>query len=1041
MPSVEAIPELLGDIGFNAMYLGKLAEQCQKEGGIVPFVGAGMSAPFGFPQWGEFLLGTANNQELKAEIQERLDALEYEEAASLVGDKLGWRAFEDLLRRSFNDEKLPVSLAGAVTQLAKFRPGPIVTTNFDHVLETAFRDAGRPLLPIWHSHAVRGAEALQHNRPLLLKMHGDWEDSENRILTRKQYEDAYGDLDTEHIDHRRPLPQLLNILLPSRSCLFLGCSLKQDRTMRLLKTIAEQYRTMHFAAVEKPKTESEFEARSRELSNLGICPIWYPYQRHDLLDPLLGYLAAKSMAGLAASSFRVPAPPREPPNNIPRPPNETVGRYDEIHQLSSMLKGVRLVMIVGGGGCGKSRIAIEVAQEVRLGFPDGVWYVDLAELSEKADKENLVPARIGSVAGIPQQPSRPPLEALVDRFSQGKHLLIMDNCEHLVTSCRKLLAELLERCAELHVLGTSRTVLALAEERVYPLATLETPELGMELSDIVANESVQLFKARARVGFEITEANASVIAELCRHLDGIPLAIEVAAARLGVRSVAQMNKESRSLMTLLEGVEVDDLRHWRTVNAAIEWSYSLLSKPLRDFLRSLAVFDGGWTEERATALYAERLKKPGGTVNLLQKLLDNSMVVSREVNISQRFRMLEPVRQFMKEKLSAKELASYEAKHAVIFSGLVEESSGQLLKGDQSQWLDTLQSEVDNIRAAFRWALEHKDVQTALRMAAHAWRFLEIRGYFAEGRQRMSEAIGLEGADAHPLLLERALSGAGWLAYRQADFTAAKSWMERALALAEKNQNRAGISNARNDLGNVARIHGQAALAREHLTASLEMERENGNQRMVAVALYNLGAVALDQGDLEEASRKLSQSLDSFREQANSREIAFPLRSLAEVALLRDEAGLAREYAEESLAIRRGLKDSKGCADTLATIAWIEVRAGHAEVAIERVAECLALAKAIADQRTLSEALEIAALVHSKRGNDAVVVQLTAGTARIRARLGFALPPVRKTFIDEIIAAARSHMTDSEYNGLWRRGESREVRGLVDIVLNTTASS
>jgi predicted ATPase len=1033
MPTASAIREHLAELPYNSMYLQLLETQCQKEGGIVPFVGAGFSAAFGYPQWGPFLLDTTANPAFKVAIQEKLDTFNYEGAASLVREKLGWRLFEDLLRDAFEDKRLPADpLKGAVAQLPKFRPGPVVTTNFDRVIEKVFRDAGRPLMAIWHSQAVKGSEALQHNRALLLKMHGDWEDSDNRVLTNEEYEAAYGDLRPEKIDYKRPLPQLLNILLPSRSCLFLGCSLKQDRTMTMLKTIAAQYKTMHFAVVEVPEKKEEFEQRQKELSDLGICPIWYPFgERHASIEPLLEYLAVKSVSGVVKVYSTLER--KEPPNNIPMPPNATVGRAEEILELTAMLSGARLVMITGAGGCGKSRVVIEVARETRFKFPEGVWYVDLADLSEKADKEELVPARIGSIAGIPQQPSRPPLEALVDHFGQGRHLLLLDNCEHLASSCAKLVVELLARCPRLQVLGTSRSALMLSEERVYPLSTLPVPEEGLDLAAIQANESVKLFKERAGARFHVNESNGDMVAALCRTLDGIPLAIEVAAARLGVQSVAQMNKESQNLMNMLAGVQVDDLRNWHTVNAALEWSYRLLTKPSRDFLRSLAVFDGGWTEQRATALYASRLKKTKSTVDLLQKLLDNSMVVSRDIKGVQRFRLLEPVRQFLKAKLTEKEIAEYGDKHAAIFAALAEESSSELLKVDQAKWLDTLQSEVDNLRAAFRWAVENKHAETALRLTAYVWRFLEIRGYFAEGRKRAEEAIGMNGADGHPELLERALSGAGWLAYRQADFADAQSLIERALDLAEANGNGAGISNALNDLGNICRIHGNYDAAREHFSRCLDMVKENPNKRMFAVVLYNLGAIALDQGDLEEASRKLAQSLDSFRDQSNKREIAFPLRSLAEIALLRGDLELARDYAGESLAIREELKDSKGRADTLCSLAWIEIRAGNPVEARAHLKESLALAKAIGDRRTLSEALEVGALVHSGEDDHAVAVQLVAGARHVRERLGFVLPPVRKKFIDEISTMAKGRMTSSEYQGFQQRGASRDSNALIDL--------
>jgi predicted ATPase len=1031
MPNVTDIVDALGGIGYNAMYLPNLVKRCQT-GGIVPFVGAGMSRPT-FPLWNDFLLGTTQNPALKAEINARLGAFQYEEAASLIRARLGWRLFEDLLQSAFGDERLPSgTIGGAVKRLAEFPPGPIVTTNFDRVIETVFAQAGKPLAPVWHDQAVAGSEALQHNEAFLLKLHGDWKHMNTRVLTREEYETAYGDADLNQIDHHRPIPQLLNILLPSRSCLFLGCSLKQDRTMRLLRTIAGIYQTTHFAAVEKPSDPLEFETRTRELSELGICPIWYPTGEHAWLDPLLEYLAGKShvisQPAPISNAFR-----REPPNNIPRPPNPTVGRGEEIHQIIAMLGGASLVVILGAGGCGKSRVAMDVAYEIRHEFPEGVWFVDLANLSEKADKENLLPARIGSIAGVPQQPARPPLEALVERFASGKHLVVLDNCEHLISSCSALLIELLARCPGLQVLATSRKPLEVSQQRPYPLSTLLVPPSDASKDMLLKNESIQLFVARAGKKFEVTDANASAVAELCRALDGLPLAIELAAARLGVRSVQQMNKESRALLASLEGGKIDDLRHWNTLNAALEWSYKLLPKVLRDFLRPLAVFDGGWTEEWATAMHTVKLGKSGVAANMLQKLLDNSVVVSREVNGVVRFRFLEPIRQFVLEKLTAAEALEYRGRHAAIFATLSEEASPQLLKGDQAKWLSVLQEEVDNLRAAFRFAMETGDTETALRVVGSVWRFLEIRGYYTEGRQRSTEAIAMAGAEKHPALLQKALSGAGWLAFRQADFVQAESLIAKALEIAEKLEDAPGTANALNDLGSIARVHGQYSAASERLTRCLDMERRLGDRRMVGVALHNLGCVALDQGDLDDASRKLAESLDEFREQSNRREIAFPLRALAEVALFRSEPGLARDYGRESLEIRVELKDSKGRAETLCTLAWVEIEAGDPAGAMEMLTESLGLAKAIGDRRTISEALEVAALAYSRLEKAEIATQLLGGASRVRQRIGFAMPPVRKKHIDAVIADGKSRLGEVEFQGLWQRGESHEADTLIEL--------
>jgi len=234
-------------------------------------------------------------------------------------------------------------------------------------------------------------------------------------------------------------------------------------------------------------------------------------------------------------------------------------------------------------------------------------------------------------------------------------------------------------------------------------------------------------------------------------------------------------------------------------------------------------------------------------------------------------------------------------------------------------------------------------------------------------------------------------------------------------------------------LGSIARVHGQYSAASERLTRCLDMERRLGDRRMVGVALHNLGCVALDQGDLDDASRKLAESLDEFREQSNRREIAFPLRALAEVALFRSEPGLARDYGRESLEIRVELKDSKGRAETLCTLAWVEIEAGDSAGAMEMLTESLGLAKAIGDRRTISEALEVAALAYSRLEKAEIATQLLGGASRVRQRIGFAMPPVRKKHIDAVIADGKSRLGEVEFQGLWQRGESHEADALIEL--------
>lgn len=1032
VPTAATISGRLGEIRRNAMYFPQLVERCQSDE-VIPFIGAGMSMPT-FPLWGKFLLGTADKSgaKLKEDIRAKLSRFEYEEAASLARERLGWRLFEDLLQETFADKHFSShKITGALSWLTHFKPGPLVTTNFDRMIESVFHDAGLPLMAVWHSYAIQGTKAFQRKQPFLLKLHGDWEDIEHRVLTKEDYNSAYGDGTAAKLDYELPIPQLLNILLSSRICLFLGCSLKQDRTIAILRLITDRHKTEHYAAVPLPEGDAATDDREQELSNMGIRPIWYPPEAgHAWLSPLLEYLAAKSRTP-PRKAFLSGETHWEPPNNISKLTNNTLGRQEEIQQVANMLSGARLVMILGTGGCGKTRVAIEVAQHVKSRFQHGAWFADLANLSEKADQENLIPARIGSIVNIPQQPGRPPLDALVEKFGSDRHLLVLDNCEHLVTSCSALIAELITNCPNVRILATSRKALDVSDQQTYPLAPLRVPEANLALSELEENESVRLFLARAGKKFQLTEANAEAVTGLCRALDGLPLAIEIAAARLGVRSVQQMNKESRALMTLLEGVKADNLRHWGTLDAALEWSYKLLPKSLRDFLRPLAIFDGGWTEEWAEKIYEGHSQKKWSVAHMLQKLLDDSMVTSREAGGVTRFRMLEPVRQFVRKKLTRAEAEEHERNHALCFAFLAEQAEVQLLKGDQAKWLALLQLEIDNIRGAFRWAKERRDAETALRIAGSIWRFFEIRGPFDEGRGRAEEAIDMDEARQYPELLEKALSGGGWLAYRESDFAQAETLLTAALSLAEQLGNQARISNASNDLGNIARIRGQYDLARQRLTRCLESARLQDNKRMISVSVYNLGAVALEEYNLDEAARRLAESLEGFRDQANARESAFPLRALAEIALLRGDLNLARDYAQESLHIRKSLNDSRGRAETLSTLAWIEIHEGKFPLATEYLKDCFAFAKAISDRRTISEALEIAALALFRIRNIPAAAQLLAGAGRIRQRIGFAVQLPRKKFIDAIIAAAEIQLGSAEFQGLRARGESRDTDALI----------
>ena len=1044
MLSEREILDLLGPNPHNADHLRDLTVQLATSSGILPFVGAGMSVPFGFPQWGEFLLKVAAAAvvDMTGQVKSRLDASppQYEEAAADVLNALGARKFQDLLAAQFGDRAIAGKrLAGAVTELVKFPCGPIVTTNFDGVLEAVFQQANITLKVCSHSEAARGFEALQQRQPFLLKLHGSWDEPDSRILTLDEYQKAYGGDTGEQIVFGPSIPGLLFTILSGRCCLFLGCSLHQDRMVQRLKAIAHGIKTLvHYAIVEQPAKPEEFAVRAAELSGQGIRPIWYPHGGHDLIQPLLSYLAVKAVDGLrvfVSKEVARAAGAGGVRNNIPDPGNATVGRKAEVVQVSQMLAAARCVTITGPGGCGKSRLAIEVATAVKEQYQDGVWFVPLADLAKKADTERVLAARIGRIIGVPEQAGRPPHEALAEHLAAGRYLIVLDNCEHLVKSCTEVTGYLLKECPSLTILTTSRRPLKIRQERLYPLAPLKAPDPDVtKLDEIRTNESVMLFVARAAErspGYLLDNSNALAVAALCRALDGIPLAIEVAAARLGVKSVEEMSRESSDLLSTIGNIGSGDLRRWKTLTAALRWSYGLLDRHQQAFMRSLAVFDGGWTAKAAEAVYARPASDSTPVLDYLQALYESSLVVGYDAGGARRFRFLEPIRQLAHMQLEPAERAECGRRHAEFFLQLAEQAAPELLKSQQADWLDMLQLEVDNFRAASRWAVATANAGLGLRLFAALWRFMEIRGGLTEGRARAEDALRIPGAENLREVRSKALSGAGMLAYRQADFDAAERMFAESLEIEEQLQSDRGIANALNDLGNIANRKRQYDRARELYTRSLELERKTGNRRGVAVANFNLGDTAIYTGEYEEARRLLEESVREFEEGGNPRDSAFPLNGLAQAAIAVGNLELAEEYAARSLAIRRQVKDAKGIGDTLRTLGWASIEGKDFACAQERLSRSVSFTRGVDDRRGISEALDLFALLYSDRGQAGRAIGLFAAAAQLRGNLEYA-PRVRVMRRMSALAAAREVVGEQEYAAEWRRGGAQTMATAIE---------
>ena len=1031
MASETEIQKLLGDDPANAESLAMLVDRCLTEkGSVVPFVGAGLSRSWGFPLWGEFLVAAAGNRPtLVEQIKTRIKADEYEEAAEDLKDVLGFAIFQNKLAKTFGDSVIAGrTITGSVALLTRFPVTRVITTNFDRVLETAFSQHGIPVRPLYGSKVEYDVEALQQSKPFFLKLHGDWEDCDNRVLTLQEYETAYGNREPDRTDWSCPLPDLLSLLLKTRCFLFVGCSLAQDRTMRVLSQITKRFpnRMYHFAIVERPEGHEEngsaLAARKKELESLSIIPIWYPYKQHNLIENILQYLVEK---------MEEVFPPTRTTLHIPNPGNTIIGRQRDIEKITAKLENERLVTILGPGGCGKSRLSVEVARALVPKFPDGIWFIPLSELSVTPGEENPLPSHVGKLIGVPERPTHPPNEALVNRLSSGTDLLILDNCEHLIDSCREFVVALLNACPRTKILTTSRVVLdGYPFERVYPLDQLSVPAADqVSAVEIGASSAVMLFIERAKQripDFELTPENATAIATTCRALCGIPLAIEITAALLVGNTIQSLSREiSENTSSLLDESIKGDPRHY-TLRAAIGRSYELLKPEAQMFLRQLSVFRGGWTLDACSAVC-----NTGGSLTnsreLVRLLLDSSLLVTQEVNQNMRFGFLEPIRQFVQQQLTASEADSVQHRHAEWFSAIAEQAAPKLITGEQNATLIALQADLDNFRVAARWTVDKHQLETGLRLMAGLWRFMEVRAYYTEGLARAKEILALSGTEAFPELKCKLLAGAGMLAYRMAKYEDAHSLFLACFEIANTRDDKVGMAEALGDLGLVAMMKGDFPRAQEFQTRCKELEQVNQNARNVAVANYNLGFLAVGMGSYSDAAELLRAALQEFESAGNDRESAFALNSLARCCMVSGDLDTANKYSERALAIRRKLLDSKCVADSLRTSAWAALEAGRDSAAMDQLKEAIGLARGVDDSRGVSEALDLIALTVAMQERPVNLVVLAAAAEHIRGPYGYALPPALIAERTRALARAKELLGEMEYSRAYDRGKALAI--------------
>ena len=683
-------------------------------------------------------------------------------------------------------------------------------------------------------------------------------------------------------------------------------------------------------------------------------------------------------------------------HNLPAPRTSFVGRERELVEVKRELAMTRLLTLTGAGGCGKTRLALEVARDLVEIYPDGVWLVEFAPLSDP----ELVPNAVAGALGVPDQPGRPLEDTLADSLRTRKLLLVLDNCEHLIGACARLVDALLGSCEHLRILATSREALCVDGEVTWLVPSLAVPDTDHlpAIQTLTQYEAVGLFVDRARSrlpDFGLTPENARSVAEVCRKLDGIPLAIELATARMGVLAVDQIAERLEdSLKLLTRGSRTAEPRQ-RTLRATLDWSYGLLSEPERALFRRLSVFAGGWTLEAAEEVCSGEGIEEDEVLDLLSRLVDKSLVVAD----AGRYRMLEPIRQYAWEQLEDTE--EVRERHAEYYLALAESAEPELLGAGQGEWLRRLRTEFGNLRGALSWSMEtgqereRAQEELGLQLAAALWRFWDVEG-FQEGKRWLKAALERDRGGS-PAVRAKALGGLGWILLFQQDYGRAIAALEEAIALYKELGDESGVAFALANLG-YAVLHG------------------GYRERMAA---FVREAEALMTGDLDDHTRAL-------------------LRIIVGTAAQEDDLDSAAAQLKEGLALCRELGDLRNASMALFVLGGIELTRGDLDRGATLLEEGARITQGLGDRLGGAYYALLLGKLSALRGKPLRAARLWGAAEALRERMGMSLSrfDLAQSGYEQDLAAVISALSEASFDAAWSEGRDMSSEEAIEYALS-----
>lgn len=691
------------------------------------------------------------------------------------------------------------------------------------------------------------------------------------------------------------------------------------------------------------------------------------------------------------------------PNNLILPSTAIIGREREISEIENLLFSNRLITLTGIGGTGKTRLAQEISCRMLSQFSDGVFFIPLAAVKNA----EFVVSEIAKSLGVKEAGGKSLIETL-KKFLGEKHLLlVIDNFEQIV-SAAPILGELLDAAPQLKMLATSRALLHLKSEREFVVPPLDLPNAERNFSaihsfksEVEENESVKLFIERSRAvkpNFSLTEDNAPIVAEICRRLEGLPLAIELAAARIKILSPTQILERLESRLKLLTGGAKNLPARQQTMRGAIEWSYDLLDTGERILFERLSVFAGGFSVEAAESVCENSADDGQETIDILNgitSLVENSLLVQAETaNDESRFRLLEIAREFALEKLEANgEAEAIRKKHAEFFLKLANKAEFQILSEEGEKWLDIIEEDYKNFRAAFFWA-EAADALTAVGLAGSLRDFWFFRSQLTEGREWFERALKI-GDDAPAALRFKLFSGLGQAAKHLGDYAASQKAFQSGLAVG----------------------------------------KESKDFQQIAAANRGLAAVAKMQGDFAAAEKFYKEGLAHSRRVDEKFGIGVTLNALGDLARLKDDFKTARPLFDEALAICReiGVKQGIGC--ILNNLGAVAFALDDPETASANFAESLKMTQELGEHITFSYSLDGFAALAVKRGEAERAAQLAGAAGLLRESRGFETEPAERRFRDAYLSLIHAALDEESFSKAVNAGRKMKIEKVIETAL------